>query len=180
MKNKLIWWFSALLILAFSIITGWFFRFKNTRGYYPFPMVARIFYYGNKKIESTIIDKNFNFSKKDYSVSKVVTSPYPVPHQLILNLVDKEKEMENYWFKGVIKIDITRKGELIYSKTTKGAANFISSKGIYAFGLTTLPFPIDDGMYKDLRIKITVIKPDTELPEYVKSAEMILGVDLRL
>lgn len=183
-----------LLISSLTLTVILFYALvARVKGYYPFPF--RQLYYVWRFDQGVsfggpenIIDTNFMFHIKEYSVSKEIKSSCPVPHILAIALKSDTLLLPlDYKFQGKLHVQIYRQGKLIYDEVTSEAINRYEHETqnrmpskIYAFDLLKIPFPLKGKAYKDIVVQVAVLNPDTELLKYTDSVILSMVPDLRI
>ena len=178
-----------IAILVFLTIALLFVGFRLFTGYYPLTDLAYKLHYANKnnkrRLDEIIICDNFKFYEKGYSISKKVSSPYPLPHFLILRFESNVAPVE-IESKISMKLQVFRKEKLVYSTITKNGRNLFERDsdgnvlGVNAICITELPYPLKRKKYKNLTINITILEPDEDLHRYVDNASLLLFPNIKL
>lgn len=177
-----------LLLLVLITVLLAFIGVRVFAGFYPLPDLVYKLYYANQndkeRLSEVEIDDNFAFYEEGYSVLRKVSSPYPLPHFLILHFNSTvPMEIES---KLRIKLEIYRKDKLIFSEILENGYNVferdIKGKpvGVCAISITELPFPLKWKSYKNLTVEIKVLNADEALHKYVHKASLILSPDITL
>lgn len=184
-KKKTITCFLSVLTIAMVVVVC----FRVFAGYYPLPEIVYRLYYANQhdgeRLDNIKIDGDFRFHERGYSVSREISSPYPLPHFLILQF-DSGIAPISIETKISLKIEVFRKNKLVYSTVTKnGDTLFKRDKkrnllAVQSINILELPFPLKWKAYKDIRFEVTVIEADEELHKYIDKAALFLFPDIRV
>ena len=193
MKFKKKWPLLFLILLIAFFFIEWAFApggFKKV--YY------NAFYEPNEV--QVAVDPNFHFFKKGYTADLKLDSKYYVSHRILLFIKSKNVPVD-YHFSGQIKIEFFIKDELLESFLVESPANIWRreeydyygnylvygttqkrfAKSTRAFELAEIPFNLfclKWSRLKNMRIRVTVIKPDEGLQEFCESATLVIIPDL--
>jgi len=187
MKNKAVKRACIIIALVFMVPIFLFFTFKFVKGYYPFPMWVKVLYYAAQyditKPNDDIIDETFHFFEEGYTVTKKISSPYPIEHSLVIRFTNKLPVDQKLSM--AIKLEVMEKGKVIYSKNIRSGSNgyrYENGKPSYtcSYGLCDIPFPLAGKPLKGLDIKITVLEADKKLLDYVNTGQLVLWPNISL
>jgi len=175
---------STITITIFAVVC-----FRLLAGYYLLPSIVYQLYYtiqnDKEHLDNIEIDDDFKFYQKGYFVTREISSPYSLPHFLILHF-ESDIAPINIKPQISIKLEVFRKDKLVYSTVTKGGHNLFERDkrgnplGVNAINISELPFPMEWKAYKDIRIDITVIEADEEMHKYIDKASLFLFPDIML
>jgi hypothetical protein len=168
--------------------------------------IKRIYYnhwrYDKNKVR-VVEDDNFLFYRDGYSKIYTLNSSYYVAHRILLIPESKSVPIE-FEYSGEIRIEIFDSNNNLLKSTLVNNFNVIWRKGnsdyygnhliyggkqrryassVFAFELGTIPFDLVRLKWKrlkNMKIRITVIKPDKDLQKFCKSATLVIIPDLSL
>lgn len=184
-KRKLGLWVCVIIITFLLAILG----FRFIAGYYPLSDLFYKIHYANlnkkERLDDIVIDKDFKFHERHYSISKEITSHYHLPHFLILRF---EGNIAPLVIESNVSIELKvfRKGKLVYSTVTTGGENLFQRDtkgkplGVSALSITEIPFPLAWKVYENITFEITVLEADEELHEYIDRASLLLFPNIML
>jgi hypothetical protein len=181
--NKII--MAVLILICVGVMS-----FRIVRGYYPLPYFARQIYYAIcndiNRIEPIMIDEKFLFWKEGYTIEKTISSPYSLNHSLVLTTQDAQEfiTLPTDISDCYIQISIYRDNELIFKRETELVKDIYDQeqrgRSVKYVTLANIPFPLAQRAYKDMTIRVEVIKSDESMEEYLEEGELYLYPDISL
>ena len=161
------------------------------------------FYTYDKEEIRVVEDTNFIFYEKGYIANYVLDSKYYAAHRILL-IPGSELVPVGYNFNGEMLVEIYDKdNQLLYSFAVNDfeklfrddeqyhfedylvyiGSHISRSSSIFAFEVGEIPFDLINlkpQRLKNMKIKITVLKPDEGLLEYCDTATLVIIPDLKL
>ena len=149
-----------------------------------------------------IEDKAFKFDEENFIASYKLNSQYYISHRILLIPESKSVPID-YEFKGEMDIEIYDKDDqLMLSYKSNNSKKILKSDGdpfvgtfleyndvgrlnetaVFAFELGDIPFELIKLKWerlKNMKIIVTVIKPDLELKRYCENATLVVIPNLR-
>ncbi len=200
MKKKMVI-FLVLFCLLFSPIGLFFVEWIFFGG-----GIKRVYYrhwrYDKNKVR-VVEDDNFLFYKDGYSNIYTLNSSYYVAHRILLIPESKSVPIE-YEYSGEILIEIFDGNSNLLQSTLVNNFNVIWRRGgdyyqgsyliygetqrrhassVFGFELGRIPFDLIRLKWKrlkNMKIRVTVTKPDKDLQKFCKSATLVIIPDLTL
>ncbi len=189
----LVVFFLFLLPIVF-VLTEWYFCGGGVKTIYY------LWKYDENEIR-VVEDDDFAFYKEGYSKIYDLGSDYYIAHRILLIPESKSVPIE-YEYNGEILIEIFDSNSNLLQSTLVNEFNAIWRRGnsdhhgnyliyggtqrkdansVFAFELGDIPFDLIRLKWKrlkDMKIKVTVIKPDKGLQEFCESATLVIIPDL--
>ena len=184
-KRKSRFWVCIIIVTCLLAVLS----FKIFTGFYPLPDLVYKLYYASQnekeRLDDILIDEDFKFYEKGYSVSRKITSDYPLPHFLNLSF---ESDLAPFNIESNLSLElkIFRKGRLVYNLVTTGGEKLFQRDkkgkllGVSAIAITEIPFPLLMKAYKDITIEIEVLEDDEDLHQYIDKASLLLFPNIKI
>ena len=206
MNNKRIFKIAKWLVIAYLIflalyfLSDWFLsEGASKRLYYNF------WNYNSDKIRA-VDDNDFLFYKEGYSKTYTLNSDYYMSHRILL-IPESKTVPIGYKYNGEFLIEIldnnnnllksTRVdtfGTILRRKESEGGDYFNNyliyvgkeprdAGSVFAFEIGEMPFDLIRlkwGRLKNMKIKVSIVKPENGLLEYCDTARLVIIPDLRL
>ena len=168
-----------------------------------FDELSKLFYAYNKDEVRVVEDSDFPFYEKNYTEKYKLNSKYYLSHRILL-IPDSKSIPIHYEFDGEMLIEIFDKNhQLLHSFKTNKPINLLREgtddyfedyliyigkntshvTSVFAFELGEIPFDLIRlkwNRLKNMKIKITVLKPEKKLLEFCDRATLVIIPDLRL
>lgn len=178
---------TILLVLCLAIICVVSFRLNYS--YYPIPQLLKLAY-SSIKDTSQQIDAHFKINEKGYVAECKLKDTRNVPHIITASFVGSELNgitsiPSSFRYTGKLRIQVSRNNRVVYEKITDVRKTYnidygakINIGGIF---VAELPFPLADGPYDNITIRVSVEDIDKFLSTHLKDVELSItpkGLDM--
>lgn len=167
-----------LLLFIMLPIIIFIFTIKFER-FLPLPMVARQIIHGffpEKDFNQPIlVDNDFVLTEEGFSKEYKLNFKYYDSYWI--GVLGKESNIPSeYKFRGVIKVEFFQNNNLISEHVISSALRAYSAgkdiDHIRRFEIYQFQYPINNKFKDDIKLKLTVLKPDLELLPYIDSLQL--------
>ena len=139
--------------------------------------LVHMMFYGQEILKPQILEE-FNFWEKGYSKTIQFNPKYAEIYSIGI-ITPRENLPATYKYSGALKLEIYSKNRLLYESTiTQPKAIFYrehDTNFIKEIVFEDFEVPLK-GRRSDLRLKLTVIEPDSYLEKYKESGRLFIGV----